>query len=169
MPAKVWVSKLPVTICRHQVASIVGRAEVMAAFFSIISYRTYLASLRAEIGCIRSFFLTCASWALCLTSGLCKETGMTVLGVCAVHDWAATLHACTYGGRSLAATLGPTAIRTVGHAATAAIFILHRFPTISPEADTGRASREINGRRDRALSLHFLSFPVLFCILTELP
>ena len=70
--------------------------------------------------------LCVASWALCLISGLCKETGITVLGVSAAHDWALALNACLRGGRSPAAALVLPAARTVGHALTAAAFILHR-------------------------------------------
>jgi hypothetical protein len=98
----------------------------MAACLSLLSYQAFASSLRDDCAAWHSAILCAVSWALCLTAGLCKETGITVLGISATHDWAAALQSWLHSERSATSALAPAAARTAGHAAVAAAFILHR-------------------------------------------
>jgi len=63
------------------VAGIVGRADLLCGIFYFLSIYSYVKHLRS--GSL-SFF--CCSMIFCTVAMLCKEQGITVLGVLAVYD-----------------------------------------------------------------------------------
>lgn len=77
-----------------QVANVVGRAEILSALFYLLSFLSYLAYL--DVTLIQDQFntrlyyikLICLPSALILSvvAMLCKEQGLTVLGVCLIYD-----------------------------------------------------------------------------------
>lgn len=71
------------------VAGIVGRAEILAALLFLLSFIFYAWNVQAEYENPECHTLQiCISFILGASSMLCKETGITVLGICAVYECA---------------------------------------------------------------------------------
>ncbi|XP_077584133.1 protein O-mannosyl-transferase TMTC4 [Stigmatopora nigra] len=71
----------------ESVAGVVGRADLLCALFFQLSFLTYCKAFkRVEENGGFSFWWIVVSLALCATAMLCKEQGITVLGVNAAFD-----------------------------------------------------------------------------------
>ena len=66
------------------VASVVGRAEILAATFFMLSFLAFVQGAQAGS---TSWVWMFASCGMAIAATLSKETGITVLGVCVVYDW----------------------------------------------------------------------------------
>ncbi|KAL5004274.1 hypothetical protein ScPMuIL_017730 [Solemya velum] len=81
----------------ESVAGIVGRADLLCAVFFLLSFILYVKSCAAELVSVEGknvlyrplhFSVPCmtASMMLCGLSILCKEQGITILGLCSAYD-----------------------------------------------------------------------------------
>ncbi|XP_064394194.1 protein O-mannosyl-transferase Tmtc2-like isoform X2 [Halichondria panicea] len=68
------------------VSNIVGRTELLCALFFLLSFLLYDRSLPQRRPSTHSWLRLCLSICLAVSSMLCKEQGVTVLGVCLVYD-----------------------------------------------------------------------------------
>ncbi|KAH6937940.1 hypothetical protein HPB50_005452 [Hyalomma asiaticum] len=69
----------------ESVAAVVGRADLLCAVFFILSFLSFIRSCSSEItlsSCV--WLITSAS--LSIVSMLCKEPGITVIGLCFIYD-----------------------------------------------------------------------------------
>lgn len=69
-----------------QVSNIVGRTELLCALFFLLSFLFYDRSFPQRRPSSHSWLRLSLSICLAMTSMLCKEQGVTVLGVCLVYD-----------------------------------------------------------------------------------
>ncbi|XP_038050307.1 protein O-mannosyl-transferase TMTC4-like isoform X1 [Patiria miniata] len=68
----------------ESVAGVVGRADLLSAAFFFLSFFFYVSALQKDGG---HFLLSLLYSILCCTASmLCKEQGITVIGVCIVYD-----------------------------------------------------------------------------------
>eukprot|EP00118_Oscarella_pearsei_P008647 m.45761 g.45761 ORF g.45761 m.45761 type:complete len:105 (+) comp33634_c0_seq1:946-1260(+) len=80
--------------CFTKVAGVVGRAELLAAFFYLLAFQAYTRGLQKGRSSISYGWL----FATALSAGcatLSKESGITVLASCAVYD---ILYVCNLDG-----------------------------------------------------------------------
>ena len=85
MPDATLCIEFTSTINIPQVANIVGRSEMLAAIFFLLALIAYQKATRTG-SLIRSLAWTCLTLVLTSVSLLCKEQGVTVLGLCLVWD-----------------------------------------------------------------------------------
>jgi hypothetical protein len=69
------------------VSSVVGRAELLAALFYLLSFRSYVKAVQQSYDYLFSYGFLGISVILCGISTLCKETGITVLASCVTYDF----------------------------------------------------------------------------------
>ncbi|CAH1403315.1 unnamed protein product, partial [Nezara viridula] len=88
-----WLSKAFVAtllfavhpIHTETVAGVVGRADLLCTIFSFLSFLVYCNSLKSD-GPIKTIAIMTFSGALAGVGMLCKEQGITIIGVCCVYD-----------------------------------------------------------------------------------
>ncbi|XP_033637459.1 protein O-mannosyl-transferase TMTC4-like isoform X1 [Asterias rubens] len=69
----------------ESVAGVVGRADLLCALFFFQSFYFYVSAL-AKGGCGHSLLRLFYCLLCCMASMLCKEQGITVIGVCIIYD-----------------------------------------------------------------------------------
>lgn len=80
-----------------QVAGIVGRADLLCCLFYFLSLLTYTERRRGRVGGVLAWT---GSMVCCVVAMLCKEQGVTVLGVGALYDVVVTAGFRLGGGGS---------------------------------------------------------------------
>lgn len=68
-----------------QVASVVGRAELLSAIFYFLAFLTYV-KISSDIMSVKDWLILTCTVFLATCSMLSKEPGITVLGVCITYD-----------------------------------------------------------------------------------
>ncbi|XP_041483488.1 protein O-mannosyl-transferase TMTC4-like [Lytechinus variegatus] len=75
----------------ENVAGVVGRADLLCALFFFMSFLAYSNVCKNDSSCLNSshlysIFGLVPSMVLCALAMLCKEQGITVIGICSVYD-----------------------------------------------------------------------------------
>eukprot|EP00057_Strongylocentrotus_purpuratus_P016302 XP_011670776.1 PREDICTED: transmembrane and TPR repeat-containing protein 4 [Strongylocentrotus purpuratus] len=75
----------------ENVAGIVGRADLLCALFFFMSFLVYTTVCKSDSSCLDStplysYLCLVLSMVLCAVAMLCKEQGITVIGICSVYD-----------------------------------------------------------------------------------